>query len=79
MGTLCVENKEDYKGQQENFVGSVASQGAIKHVMEIVEVSDLFFSRELTDIIVRETNRYTGQFQLSIRLPAWAWKHMKEG
>jgi hypothetical protein len=77
---LCLENMENYKGQQENFMGSVGYKGAVKYVTEIVEVSKLFFSRELTDMIVRETNRYAGQLlcrhKLSIRLPARAQKRM---
>jgi hypothetical protein len=59
-------------------MGTVRSQGVVKHLTEIVEASELFSSRELTDIIIRETGRYTEQFQLSFRLLARAWKHMKE-
>jgi hypothetical protein len=69
---------ENYKGQWENFMGSVGLQGAAKQMTEIMDVFELFFCRELTDMIVKETNRYTEQFlcerELSIRLPDRAWK-----
>jgi hypothetical protein len=68
------ENMQNYKGQRENFTGSVGPQGAAKGVMEIVDIFELFFSKELINTIVRETNRYAEQFlhgcELSIRLPA---------
>jgi hypothetical protein len=52
------ENMKNYKGQRKNFTGSVGPQGAAKDVMEIVDIFQLFFSKELIDTIVRETNRY---------------------
>jgi hypothetical protein len=39
------ENMENYKGQRENFMGTVVSQGAVKHVTEIVDVSKFFQQR----------------------------------
>jgi hypothetical protein len=69
---------QNYKGQRENFTGTVGAQGPAKGVMEIVDIIELFFIKELIDTIVRETNRYTEQFirghELSIRSPARAWK-----
>jgi hypothetical protein len=51
--------------------------------MEIVDIFELFFSKELIDTIVRETSRYAEQFlrggELSIRSPARAWKPVTEG
>jgi hypothetical protein len=32
------ENLQNYKGQRENFTGSVGPQGAAKRVMEIVDI-----------------------------------------
>jgi hypothetical protein len=32
------ENMEYYKGQRENFMGSVGPQGAAKHITEIVDI-----------------------------------------
>jgi hypothetical protein len=64
-------------------MGSVGPQGPAKDVMEIVDIFELFFSKELIDTIVRETNRYTEQFlcgrELSVRSPARAWKPVREG
>jgi hypothetical protein len=77
------ENMENCKGQRENFTGSAGPQCAAKHVMEIVDVFELFFSKELTDTIVKETNRYKEQFlhghELSVRSPARAYKLVTEG
>jgi hypothetical protein len=77
------ENMENYKGQRENFTGSVGPQEAAKHFTEIVDVLEVFFSRELTDTIVKETNRYVEQFlyghELSIRSPYRAWKPVTQG
>jgi hypothetical protein len=36
------ENMKNYKGQKENFMGSVGPQGAAKHVTEIVDVLKCF-------------------------------------
>jgi hypothetical protein len=76
------ENMENYKGQRENFTGSVGPQGSAKDVTEIVDIFELFFSRELINTIVREKNRYTEQFlrgrELSVRSPARAWKPVTE-
>jgi hypothetical protein len=56
-------------------MGSAGPQGAAKLVTKIVDIFKLFFSKEL---IVTETNRYAEQFlckhELSVRLPARAWK-----
>jgi hypothetical protein len=77
------ENMQNYKGQRENFTGSVGPQGAAKGDMEIVHIFQLFFSKELIDTIVRETNRYVEQFlrgcELLIRSPTRAWKPVTEG
>jgi hypothetical protein len=71
------ENMENYRGR-EIFTGSAGAQGAAKHVMEIVDIFELFFNRELIVTIVTETNTYAEQFlrgrELSVRLPARAWK-----
>jgi hypothetical protein len=64
------ENMQNYRGR-EFFTGSAGVQGAAKHVMEIVDIFELFFNRELIDTIVTETNRYAEQFlrgrELSVR------------
>jgi hypothetical protein len=77
------DNMKNYKGQRENFTGSVGPQGAAKHVMEIVDVFELFFSKELIDTIVKERYRYVGQFlcghELSVTSPAWAQKLVTAG
>jgi hypothetical protein len=52
----------NYKGQRENFTGSVGPQDAAKEVTEIVEVFELFFNSELADTIAEEKNRYAKQF-----------------
>jgi hypothetical protein len=74
------ENMQNYEGQRENFTGSVGPEGAAKHVTESVDIFKLFFSKELIDTIVEETNRYAEQClcgrELSVRLPARAWKFM---
>jgi hypothetical protein len=77
------EHMENYKGQRENFTGNVGSQGAAKLVMEIMDVFELFFSKELIDTIVTETNRYAEEFlcgrELTVRSPARAWEPVTEG
>jgi hypothetical protein len=69
---------ENYRGQRENFTGCVGPQGAAVNAMEIVDVFELFFNKEIIDSIVKETNRYAEQFlrgrELSVSLPARAWK-----
>jgi hypothetical protein len=47
----------NYKGQKENFMGSVGPQRAAKQATDIVDVFKLFFNSELIDKIVEETNR----------------------
>jgi hypothetical protein len=73
----------NYKGQKENFMGCVGSQGAAKQVTEIVDIFKLFFNKELTDKILEETNRYTKQFLLGHKLSSKpttrAWKPVTEG
>jgi hypothetical protein len=68
----------NYKGQRENFTGSVGLQ----HVTEIVDVFQLLFSRELINKIIEETNRYAEQFlhryKLSSRSTARTWKPVAE-
>jgi putative IMPACT (imprinted ancient) family translation regulator len=56
------KNTENSKGQREHFMDNVGPQGAAKHPTETVDVFELFFSRELTDTIVKETNKYAEQF-----------------
>jgi hypothetical protein len=77
------ENMDSYKGQRENFTGSVGPQGPAKHVTDIVDTFELFFSKELVNTIVRETNRYAEQFlrgrELAVRSTARAWKPVTEG
>jgi hypothetical protein len=53
---------ENYKGQQQNFMGSTGLQEAAKRVTEIVSISELSSYRKLTHMTVKETNRYTQQF-----------------
>jgi hypothetical protein len=71
----------NYKGQMENFKGSVGPQGAAEEVTEIVDILKLFFNSELDDTIVEETNRYTEQLlcgcKLSSRSTAWKWKPVR--
>jgi hypothetical protein len=75
------EDMDNYKGQRENFTGSVGPQGAAKEVTEIVDVFELFFNSEVVGTIVEETNRYAEQFlrghKLSSRSAARAWKPVK--
>jgi hypothetical protein len=77
------ENMENYREQREKFMGSVGPQGAAEHITEIVDILKLFFSKELIDTIVKETNRYAEQFlrgcEPSARSPAKAWKPVTEG
>jgi hypothetical protein len=56
------ENMENCTWQRENFTGGVGPQGAAKHVMEIVEVFELFSSKELTDTIVKETDTRSSSY-----------------
>jgi hypothetical protein len=77
------EDMNNYKGQRQNFMGSVGPQGAAKQVTEIVDFFQLFFNREFIDETVEETNRYAKQFlpgcKLSSRLTARSWKLVTEG
>jgi hypothetical protein len=50
------ENMQNCKGQRENFMGNVGPQGAAKYMTEIGDIFKFFFSRELTDTIVKETD-----------------------
>jgi hypothetical protein len=74
---------ENYRGQWENFTGSVGPQGAAVNAMEIVDIFELFFNKEIIHNIVKETNRYVEQFlrghELSVSLPARAWKPVTDG
>jgi hypothetical protein len=47
-------------------MGSVGPQGPAKDIMEIVGIFELFFSKELIDTTVRETNRYAEQFLVGV-------------
>jgi hypothetical protein len=38
-------------------MGSVGTQGAAKHVTEIVDVFKSFFTRDIIDMAIKETNR----------------------
>jgi hypothetical protein len=73
----------NYKGQRENFMGSVGPQGAEKRGDRNCDVFELFFNSELVDKIVEETSRYAEQFlrghKLSSRSTSRAWKLVTEG
>jgi hypothetical protein len=63
---------KNYKGQWENFRGSVGFQEAAEQVTDIVDIFELSFCRELTDMTVKETNRYTQQFLCDTAVSMWA-------
>jgi hypothetical protein len=59
------QNMENYRGQRENFMGSVGAQGAAKHVTDIEDVFELFFNKEQTDM---QSSSYVGVNYQSGRL-----------
>ncbi|PNF18924.1 hypothetical protein B7P43_G18030, partial [Cryptotermes secundus] len=77
------ESMGNYQGQREHFTGSFGPQGGALNVVEIVDVFELFFDKQMVNQIVTETNRYAEQFlrgrDLPVRSPARAWKPVTEG
>jgi hypothetical protein len=73
---------QNYKGQGENFKGSVGPQDAAKYDRICGQFFKLFFSRDLTDTIDRERHRHGEQFlrglELSARWPVRTWKPVTE-
>jgi hypothetical protein len=78
-----MDNYKDYKGQREHFTGSVGPQGGALNAVEIVDIFELFFDRQIVDNIVVETNKYAEEFlrgrDLPVNSPARAWKPVTEG
>jgi hypothetical protein len=72
------ENVQNYKRQKEKCMGSVGPQGAAKHVTNC-----FVFGRALSDMTVKETNRYMDWclcgHELSTRLPDRPCKPVTEG
>jgi uncharacterized membrane protein len=74
----------NYVGRREQFIGKFGPQNEAKNVSEGVDAFNMFFTQELIEIIVRETNIYAEQCMQSrgITLPLRSrtryWKPVTE-
>lgn len=61
-GNFLWEGVENYAGKRQEFCGECGPRNGTQNVTEILDCFELFFDRNITDLIVTETNRYAEQY-----------------